>query len=484
MSDLDRRMLLGAAGLMGVAALSRVTQGGPLSPPAGPVASTGKTLTEVEPRTLVSAVNTPGNGSSVFIISQPGSYYLGADLLVPSGKSGITINASNVTVDLNGFHVLGPAAGGGGSLAGIAVGTIFLSTITVRNGVVRQVGNAAVGLGGVTYARIEDVTASDNGFGVSVGDSSIVTRVIAVSTSAAGFAAIRTGTQCIVTHCIAASNGGTGISVDEGSVVVESMASGNGQGGIGGAGYVNIKNCTARSNSSFGIGTVNNCVVESCVAANNTGRGIETAFSSTIVNCTSRANTLGGILATDSSVIDSCTSSFNSNPNSTADGINFGKGCTVKDCTSNSNAGNGIAMLNGAAPGNAAHIRGCNAAENNLAGILAGSDSFITDNNCVLNGANGFNASSHLLVNGSRNRVERNNSTKTSGTGFGINVAGTSNLIYANSSTGSSINWNFGNVNVYGPIVDRRNPPIVGAAGSGNVPSTMATTDPFANITY
>ena len=49
---------------------------GPLTPPAGPVGPTYKTLSEVEPRTALNAANTPGDASNLFIISQPGSYYL------------------------------------------------------------------------------------------------------------------------------------------------------------------------------------------------------------------------------------------------------------------------------------------------------------------------------------------------------------------------------------------------------------------------
>jgi len=35
-----------------------------------------KTLDQVEPRTIVNALNTPGDAKSMFVLSQPGSYYL------------------------------------------------------------------------------------------------------------------------------------------------------------------------------------------------------------------------------------------------------------------------------------------------------------------------------------------------------------------------------------------------------------------------
>ena len=90
-----------------VLAFGSAAVAGPLNPPAGPVTSTYKTLVEVEPRTAISAVNTPANPNASFVITQPGSYYLTGDITVPSGKSGIQVYAYGVTVDLNGFTIRG-----------------------------------------------------------------------------------------------------------------------------------------------------------------------------------------------------------------------------------------------------------------------------------------------------------------------------------------------------------------------------------------
>src|SRR5881392_43776 len=93
-----------------------VLHAGPLNPPAGPVASSYKTLTEVEPRTAISAANTPGDSDSLFKITQPGSYYLTGNIQGVSGKHGVEIAASGVTLDLNGFDLLGAP----GSLDGVS----------------------------------------------------------------------------------------------------------------------------------------------------------------------------------------------------------------------------------------------------------------------------------------------------------------------------------------------------------------------------
>ena len=88
-----------------------MTEAGPLDPPAGPVASTGR----FGPRTEVNEANTPGGSSSLFRITQPGSYYLGGNITGVAGKNGIEIDADEVTLDLNGFALLGVA----GSLDGV-----------------------------------------------------------------------------------------------------------------------------------------------------------------------------------------------------------------------------------------------------------------------------------------------------------------------------------------------------------------------------
>src|SRR5690606_35555554 len=102
---------------------------GPLNPPGGPVSSTFKTLSEVEPRIAVNATNTPGNATATFRITQAGSYYLTGNLSGENGRSCIEIATSNVTLDLMGFRILGS---GGANDAIVA--TAGQSNITVRNG--------------------------------------------------------------------------------------------------------------------------------------------------------------------------------------------------------------------------------------------------------------------------------------------------------------------------------------------------------------
>jgi hypothetical protein len=138
----DRRALL--AGLGGLAAGAFVAgraKAGPLDPPAGPITSTGKTLTEVEPRTAITATNTPGDADSVFKITQPGSYYLTGNVTGEVGKHGIEIVVSGVTLDLNGFDLAGVP--GMGDFDGILITAPSITNTSVRNGSVRDWGATA-----------------------------------------------------------------------------------------------------------------------------------------------------------------------------------------------------------------------------------------------------------------------------------------------------------------------------------------------------
>lgn len=73
--------------------------------PAGAPAPMMKTLSQVESRTDVNTL--PGDATAMHVISQPGSYYLTADVNGVAGKGGIRIAASDVHLDLNGFTLRG-----------------------------------------------------------------------------------------------------------------------------------------------------------------------------------------------------------------------------------------------------------------------------------------------------------------------------------------------------------------------------------------
>jgi hypothetical protein len=76
---------------------------GSLTPPGAP-APTMRTLEQVEPRTPISAAG--------YIIDRPGSYYLTTNLFGAGGLGAIRIMTNDVSLDLNGFSIIGIAGMG------------------------------------------------------------------------------------------------------------------------------------------------------------------------------------------------------------------------------------------------------------------------------------------------------------------------------------------------------------------------------------
>ncbi|MEO1513126.1 MAG: hypothetical protein AAFU70_13725, partial [Planctomycetota bacterium] len=125
--------LIGIACAIVASASHAAAQLGGLNPPAGPIQNTGPDLGQVEPRIPVGPGTTPGGSFSQFTISQPGSYYLTGDLVGVSGRSGIFIESSGVSLDLNGFEVRGVS----GSGSGIVISGFGIDNVRIFNGGVR-----------------------------------------------------------------------------------------------------------------------------------------------------------------------------------------------------------------------------------------------------------------------------------------------------------------------------------------------------------
>jgi hypothetical protein len=74
-----------------------------------------------------------------FTITEPGSYYLTKNLVAAADQNGITVNASNVTIDLNGFCLTGPGSGKSDAITMKA-----RSNVEVRNGTITAWGGCGV----------------------------------------------------------------------------------------------------------------------------------------------------------------------------------------------------------------------------------------------------------------------------------------------------------------------------------------------------
>ncbi len=284
-STAERRAILaGLGGLAAGAFLAGRAQAGPLNPPAGPVASTGKTLTDVEPRIAINATNTPGDAQSVFRISQSGSYYLTGNVIGASGKNGILIATSNVTIDLNGFTLFGVT----GSLHGIARNANLNSGIRIHNGTISGWGLDGINLplngsGETRGFHYDSIICRDNGgVGFWIGDGSVLTRCVSAGNDSHGFAA---NNNVRFSDCVANANGGNGFS-----------------GGFG----CSFAGCIARANTGSGFAPTSNSVFLNCSSSNSSQGSGFVLIRSVAIGCESTFNFVRGFLASNQSTLDTC----------------------------------------------------------------------------------------------------------------------------------------------------------------------------------
>jgi len=262
---------------------------GALTPPAGAFSggaptATMKTLDQLEPRIPLTQ---PAGSTSGLTISAPGSYYLTGNITVTSGH-GISINADNVTLDLNGFTIRSSASPATGNAVLIngdgALSSIAYSAITVRNGHISGTGTVDSASGvfsgagfsnGIYYystlrsCLISDLTingvASD---GIYLNASSTIDRCTVTD---CGITGIRGGTisNCSATLCGQTAIEGTAIFNSQGTSVsttaIEATTAtnciGTSKTGTGLRATQNATNCFGGSSAGTGLsaGTATNC---------------------------------------------------------------------------------------------------------------------------------------------------------------------------------------------------------------------------------
>lgn len=268
-----------------------ILSAGPLDPPAGPVGPTYKTLAEVEPRIAINAVNTPGDANSLFKITQPGSYYLTGNVTGETGKHGIEIGSTGVSIDLNGFEVRGVA----GSLDGITNSSFSIERVAVRNGTVRDWGGAGVRLSSNSFSgSVESIVSTGNGTtGIAVGNTYTVARCAAYSNTADGFFS---ATSTVFTQCTSRENGASGFSVTSGNVLNECIAYANTGNGFTSSFQGNSFIQCVASENSLGFFVSSDALVSNCIARLNSGDGIRCSNDSTIISnsCIDNGTGTGG----------------------------------------------------------------------------------------------------------------------------------------------------------------------------------------------
>jgi len=496
---------------------------GPLNPPVGPVTSTYKTLTEVEPRIAINATNTPGDANSLFKITQPGSYYLTGNITGVAGKHGVEITASGVTLDLMGFDLSGiPAMG---AFDGVSVAINSLTNITVRNGSVRGWGDEGVDFFAFAAANsaILDIRASGNaGNGILTGSGSTISGCTANDNTGNG---IQTSFGCTITGCTVQNNS-NGISTGSGCTISGCSANDNNVHGISTTLNCTITGCTVENNNSNGIFASSGCTITGCTANDNTGNGIFASSSCTISECTARSNSTRGIfIGTDCSIIG-CTVAANS-----IAGIDAGAQCSIlKTTVSGTSAGPGVTSIfeglriEGSSINNNSTfgvtvnttsdlaelaVINCTIRGNGSAGISSEASTQVLDSVVASNGAGviltgsglirgctiNSNTNSGIELTGNANVVANNtlsSNALTLATSAGVLVTGADNTIDGNrlfSNVQGGIKVNSGGNLVVRNYLARTGATITAVAGNAvaqiiSPGAGFISTDPNANFTY
>lgn len=286
---MQRRSLLPAVLLAGsVVSLAAFTlTAGPLDPPSGPVGSSYKTLGEVEPRIAISALNTPGDDDSLYRITQPGSYYLTGNVTGVAGKYGIEIATSGVSIDLNGFELIGVAD----ALSGIYLSQPDTRNTSVRNGAVSHWPQTGINLAIVNYAgRLENLRAESNGAdGIAGGNAYTISGCSAMENGSNGIVAF---TAASVTNCTSRGNGFHGFSFSLAANLNNCTSYGNSQTGFSTSDGALISQCSAYSNGNDGF-VLASGEIRSCTSANNAGDGIQVNSQNIVIGNSCRNNGTG-----------------------------------------------------------------------------------------------------------------------------------------------------------------------------------------------
>ncbi len=258
---------------------------GPLNPPAGPIAPVMRSLSQIEPRIPLSATTTPGDASSIFIISSPGSYYLTGNLPLAAGYRGIAVACDDVTIDLAGFSIEGVA----GSHSAIGCLNAACKRLVVKNGGIRGPGSHGInnsppaGFSPIAYDNVfENLTITGcKGYGIHASNGMV--------------------RNCVISEC-----------TYKGIILTGVVAS-------------VVESCTVNNNAGGGI-SINNGIVSRCSAVKNPGTGVSIGNSGIVRDCHVEGSTTGingaNLTVTGCAVYD-CTTGISSNIASLITGNNI-----------------------------------------------------------------------------------------------------------------------------------------------------------------
>ena len=332
-TNTPRTLALGLAIGVVIVALTGALAG-PIDPPPGPVASTNKTLEEVEPRT-------PLAGPGLITIGEPGSYYLTGN--IEATGTAVQITTDGVTLDLNGYTIEGPGGIDIGSFGiQIDLSRAIARPVVILNGTVTNFGRAGiVSTQELDELVLSDLTISRCEVGVQTAARARIERVAANVNDTDGFSL---SGQSVIRASTARSNGGTGFRVQAGSLH-ECLADANAGDGFSLGGFAGdlpvgttLRGCTSTRNTLTGFDALGPAVFEACTATGNTVRGFQAVSDVVYRACNASENAgTGYFVDQGNAVLEACAASSN-----TGNGITVGRRSVLHACTASENTSFGI----------------------------------------------------------------------------------------------------------------------------------------------
>jgi len=226
-----------------------------------------------------------------YTISSPGLYCLAKNLTYAATTSNaITVNASDVTLDLNGFCLTGPGKTSGSGYYGISIDA-GANNVEIRNGSVKSFGNDGIHAAGSIGIRVIGLRVSDNGSaGVWMAGHNHLVMGCSLFTNNTFGATIATG---ILKGNHSYNNGGQGLNAGDGSTISGNVCMNNVGAGISAGSGSSVLDNTVMGNGQEGILTSVGCTVTRNTSRGNTGTGIATGDNCLIANNTSEGLTIG-----------------------------------------------------------------------------------------------------------------------------------------------------------------------------------------------
>jgi hypothetical protein len=190
---------------------------------------------------------TPGDTPGFPVtISRSGSYRLSSDLTVPDeNTTGVEITVSNVSLDLNGFSILGPVqcvypgassctpATGSGDGVRITGPANRYANIAIQNGTIRGMGKSGISQdGSIPGLLIDRVRLVSNRSAGVYANGALIIHSLATGNGGNGFSGNGINLQSSTAH----SNAGRGLNANIGSAYGGNALIGNGAGHVNSGG--------------------------------------------------------------------------------------------------------------------------------------------------------------------------------------------------------------------------------------------------------